>query len=100
MKKEGYIFLLILVGLLALFIFLFNSPRFLPVDLSESKFCKDQGFHSDTLTNSYREYLGKDYGMVECVSCYVEKCIFVELNVTKDWRGNLHRVKGMGVVSK
>lgn len=89
---------MITIGIIGIFvisflIFWINSPRFLPADLSESEFCWDKGFDGDSNTDRYMKYKGKDYGMVECGSCYVEGCEWFEFNVTKDWRGNLHLVE-------
>lgn len=93
MNKEKIVFSIIMILTILFVIFMWNSPGLMPADLSEYYFCKDLGFQADSNYGEYKQYKDKDYGRIDCGSCYVEGCFFEYFNVTKDWRGNLYLIE-------
>ncbi len=89
--KAEIIFIAIVILIFSGFYFSMTSPRFSLMDFSETTFCNENGYKY--VIGGYLEYKDSDYGMVGCAKRFVEGWEKEYFNVTKDWRGNLHKMK-------
>lgn len=75
------ILIIIIIGLLALSLFLFVILKIDFVLPDGYNFCKSKGYDSVSIFGSYSEKFGK----VKCMSCYDGECSYGEFDVVKKW---------------